>query len=178
MPLIASFPGRFGDGRRVDAVTSLLDVGPTMIDLAGGDPLPEVAGRSLRCFLEGDGRSAAWVNETFSENYSGADEPPARMVRQGPWKLNTYYGYDEPQLFNLEVDPQEFEDRAGDTACAEVKAALLARVLEGWDGGAVGPRLQRRTEGRRVLREWAGAVEHDLADFWRAPQGCNVFPEE
>ena len=23
-----------------------------------------------------------------------------------------------------------------------------------------------------------GQVEHDLDDFWRAPPGCNVFPEE
>ena len=100
------------------------------------------------------------------------------MVRQGPWKLSSYHGYDEPQLFNLAEDPGEFQDRAGDPDCAEVREALLARVREGWDGGAIGPELQRRAEGRRVLRRWAGAVEHDLADFWRAPAGCNVFPEE
>ena len=100
------------------------------------------------------------------------------MVRQGPWKLNYYHGYDEPQLFNLDEDPLEFDDRARDPVCAEVREALLARVRDGWNGGTIRPRLQRRTEGRRVLREWAGAVEHDLADFWRAPPGCNVFPEE
>ncbi len=177
VPMIASFPGRFEAGRRVDAVTSLLDVGPTLIDLAGGDPLPEVAGRSLRCFLEGDGRAPGWSNEVFSENYGGADEPPGRMVRQGPWKLNHYHGFDEPQLFNLDDDPDEFRDLAGDPGCADVKGALLERVLEGWRGGAIGPKLQRRAGGRRVLRRWAGAVEHDLTDYWKAPPGCNVFPE-
>ena len=178
VPMIASFPGRFNEGRRVDALASLLDVGPTLIDLAGGDPLPDAAGRSLRCFLEGGGRSPGWSDEVFSENYSGADEPPGRMVRQGPWKLNSYHGYDEPQLFNLAEDPGEFEDRAGDPDCAGVREALLARVREGWDGSAIGPKLQRRAGGRRVLRRWAGAVKHDVADFWRAPAGCNVFPEE
>ena len=135
----------------MDALTSLLDVGPTLIDLAGGDPLPDVAGRSLRCFLDGDGRAPGWSDEVFSENYSGADEPPGRMVRQGPWKLNSYHGYDEPQLFNLAEDPEEFEDRAGDPDCAEVREALLARIREGWDGDAIGPELQRRAGGEACV---------------------------
>ena len=53
------------------------------------------------------------------------------MIRQGPWKLNFYQGYDEPQLFNLEEDPDEFEGRAGDLVCDEVKAKLLERVRAG-----------------------------------------------
>lgn len=178
VPMLWSWPGRFAEGRRLDAVTSLLDVGPTLIELAGGAQLPGAAGRSLRGFLEGSGEVAGWPDEAFSENYSGSDEPPGRMVRRGPWKLNHYHGYDEPQLFNVADDPEEFEDRADDPACAEVKAELLARALKGWDGTAIEPRVQRRAAGRQVLRQWAGVVEHDLSDFWQAPPGCNVFPEE
>ncbi len=57
VPMIWSWPGRFGEGR-VPRVTSLLDVGPTLLDLAGADPLPGVSGRSLAGFLRGSGEVA------------------------------------------------------------------------------------------------------------------------
>ncbi len=100
------------------------------------------------------------------------------MVRQGAWKLNFYHGYDAPQLFNVAEDPEEFEDRAGDPGCAEVRERLLARVRAGWDGDWIEAELKRRSEGRALVRRWAGRVAHDLSDFWQAPSGCNVFPEE
>ncbi|MDA0745258.1 MAG: sulfatase-like hydrolase/transferase [bacterium] len=178
VPMIWSQPGRFAQRRRISQATSLLDVGPTLIDLAGGEQLPGAAGRSLRGFLEGSGKVADWTDEVISEGYNGSDEPPGRMIRSGPWKLNHYYGYEEPQLFNIKEDPEEFNDRAGDPACADVKAELLARVLEGWDGASIEPRIQRKVAGRQVVRKWAGIVEHDLDGFWQAPPGSNVFPEE
>ena len=175
VPMIWSGPGQAAEGRRVSAVTSLLDIGATATDLAGGEPLPDASGRSLRGFLE-DGRATDWPDVAFSENVS-AREAPGRMIRQGDWKLNLYHGYDAPQLYNLAEDPEELEDRADDPGCADVKAELMARVREGWDGEAVQDRLSSRAEGREVIRQWAGTVAHDLSDFWQAPAGCNTFPE-
>jgi choline-sulfatase len=176
--MVWSWPGRIAEGRVVSRVTSLLDVGPTLLDLAGADPLPGVSGRNLTGFLRGSGEVADWPDEAFSEVVSEGVERPGRMVRQGPWKLNFYHGYDAPQIFNLEEDPEEFEDRAGDPACAAVRERLLARVRAGWDGDRIEAELKRRAEGRALIRRWAGRVPHDLSDFWQAPPGCNVFPEE
>jgi len=177
VPMIWSFPKAFAQGHRVGAATSLLDVGPTLIDLAGAEQLPGASGHSLRGFLEGKNEIEGRPDEIFSENHSGASEPPGRMIRKGPWKLNHYFGYEEPQLFNIEEDPQELHDLAGDSKYADVKAELLARVCEGWDGAVVQPTLDARAQGRGVLRDWASEVSHDLDGFWQAPPGCNVFPE-
>jgi len=179
VPMIWSWPGRLREGARVGAVTSLLDVGPTLLEMAGAELLPQVAGRSLVGFL-GEGETpAGWPDCALAENVvTSGRERPGRMVRQGKWKLNLYHGYDQPQLFDLEGDPEEFRDRAGDPACAGIREELLARVREGWDGDAVEGTLARRDETRPLLRQWARQVPHDLTDFWRAPEGCNVFPEE
>ncbi len=178
VPMVWSWPGQFGEGRVIPRVTSLLDVGPTLLEVAGTDPLPGISGRSLTGFLRGSGTVADWPDEAFSENVSEGAERPGRMVRQGPWKLNFYHGYDAPQLFHIEDDPQEFEDRAGDPACQAVRERLLARVCAGWDGDRIEAELKRRAEGRALIRRWAGRVAHDLSDFWQAPPGCNLFPEK
>ena len=176
VPMIWSWPGQLEEGNRVSEVTSLLDVGATLLDLGDANPLPGTRGRSLKGFLEGSG-VPDWPDDALSENYSGRGEPPARMVRQGPWKLNHYHGYDAPQLFNIDEDPEEFHDRAEDGACVDIRTQLLERARAGWDGDAITSQLASRTDDREVLRAWAGAVDHDLSDFWRAPAGCNLFPE-
>ena len=176
VPMIWSWPGHLAEGARVDAVTSLVDVAPTLLDLAGTDPLPDGAGSSLRAFLEG-GRPLAWPDLALSESYNGGEEPAARMIRSGPWKLNHYHGFAAPQLFNLVDDPQEVSDRAADPACGQILEELGEEVLARWDGEAIGQILERRRIGQPLLRQWAGVVPHDLSDFWRAPPGCNVFPE-
>ena len=178
VPMLWSWPGRFPEGRVIPRVTSLLDVGPTLLDLAGADLLPGASGRSLAGFLSGSGEVEDWPDEATSENVLWGGEPAGRMIRQGPWKLNHYHGYDAPQLFNVAEDPEEFEDRAEDPACAAVRERLLARAREGWDGDRIEAELKRRADGRAVVRRWAGKVAHDLSDFWQAPPGCNVFPEE
>ena len=175
VPMIWSWPRHLREGTVVDRVNNLIDVGPTLIDLAGGEPLPGAAGCSLRRLLE-TGEDPDWEDETFSELYNGADEPVARMVRRSRWKLNHYCGYGIPQLFDLETDPAEFVDRGRDPDCAAVRERLLTRLRRDWDGDAVRRRLEHRQAGRRYLREWATAVEHDPSDFWRAPPGANQWP--
>ena len=177
VPMIWSWPEQFGAGQRVDSVTSLLDVGPTLLDVAGADPLPQAAGRSLAGFLRDPASVSAWPDEALAEIVNGGEERPARMIRRGAWKLNHYHGYEQPQLFNIEEDPQELCDRAQDSSCAAIKNELLEQVLAGWDADAIGAELESRRKGQQLLRQWAGVVEHDLSDFWRAPPGSNVFPE-
>lgn len=177
VPMIWSWPGEFAEGARVGAVSSLLDIAPTLAELAGADPLPGARGASLCGFLEG-GRPRDWTDTAFAESYNGGDEPAARMVRRGPWKLNYYHGHDEPQLFNLEEDPAEHSDRAGDPACLQERDDLLARVRDGWDGATIGPTIASRVPDQQYLRQWGRTASFDPSDFWRAPAGCNVFPEE
>jgi arylsulfatase A-like enzyme len=54
------------------------------------------------------------------------------MIRAGEWKLIYYHGQPS-QLFNLDADPDERIDRAGDPSCQAVLAELTAEVLHDWD---------------------------------------------
>lgn len=174
VPMIWSWPGEFAEGARTGAVTSLLDIAPTLTQLAGADPLPGARGTSLCGFLEG-GAPADWPDVAFAESCNGGEEPAARMVRRGRWKLNHFHGGDAPQLFDLEADPAEIWDRGRDPACAAVRGELATLAQDGWDGAAVAPALADRARDQQYLRQWGRTASFDPADFWRAPPGCNDF---
>ena len=174
VPLIASWPGHFPEGERRREVVSLSDLGPTFIDLAGAEPLPDVAGESLLPLMRGE--ASDWRDEAFSELYDRMTGTPMRMVRRGPWKLSLYHG-SGCQLFNLEEDPEERNDRAEDPSCASIRDDLLTRVSEGWDPERVAETVRRRGVGSTLLRAWTKATRPPDPDFWQAPPGSNVFPE-
>jgi choline-sulfatase len=176
VPMIWSWPGRFRTGAVVDRVTSLLDVGPTLVDLAGAPPMKDVAGRSLSGFLSGSGAVKDWPDEAFAECCGFRADRPSRMLREGPWKIIRHHGYDQPQLFNLVEDPEEMHDRGGDPACAAVCRRLLRRVGEGWDGNRVAKALAQVAERRQAVLAKAKAFATPQADFWNMPPDANSFP--
>ncbi|MCB2105743.1 MAG: hypothetical protein KDD95_06370, partial [Rhodobacteraceae bacterium] len=51
-------------------------------------------------------------------------------VRKGPWKY-IYCHRSAPQLFNIEDDPGEWHNRAGDPAVAGIEADLNAVITGG-----------------------------------------------
>jgi len=46
-PLVARWPGRFTPGVDAESLVSLIDIAPTIIEIAGADALPDIDGRSL-----------------------------------------------------------------------------------------------------------------------------------
>jgi choline-sulfatase len=180
VPLIFSLPGQFAEGRTISDVTSLLDIGPTLVDLAGGEPMFGVRGRSLKEFLVGYGEVSGWHNTAFAELGGLQRDPPARMIRRGQWKLNYYHEYDQPQLFNLKTDPGEWNDLADDTTYSRIRDELLAEVRAGWSGETVLHALETTQNDYKVLEEFSRNTRistEDAPDLWTAPDGCNVFPE-
>jgi choline-sulfatase len=162
VPMIWSWPGRFRADATVDQVTSLLDVGPTLVELGS----PESG-------LEGKRRAE---NEAFSEYCGLLGDRPSRMLREGPWKLVHYHGYEEPQLFHLGDDPGEWHDRRNDAACAAVRDRLHARAREGWDGDLIEAAMGRLTERRQEVVRRASAHATPERDGWDVPRNVNTFP--
>jgi choline-sulfatase len=180
VPLIFSLPGQFAEGRTIADVTSLLDIGPTLVDLAGGEPMFGARGHSLKDFLIGDENIPNWHNTAFAELGGLQGDSPARMIRRGDWKLNYYHGYDRPQLFNLESDPGEWNDLADDTTYSGIRDELLADVRADWSGETVLRTLDATQNDYQILEDFAKSARipaQDVPDRWTAPDGCNVFPE-
>jgi arylsulfatase A len=130
-PCIAWWPGSVPAGTTTQAISSTLDLFPTIVKLAGGK-LPrdrELDGYDISQVLLGkDARGPRDVMFFYRDASVFA-------VRKGPWKLHlttqTGYGgkpaqHDPPLLFHLERDPGESFDVAKDHAdvVAELKRLI------------------------------------------------------
>lgn len=72
----------------------------------------------------------------FSEYHAAGAVSGAYMVRKGRWKYIHYVGFD-PELFDLEEDPEELTDRAHDPAYATIVEEMRAALAEICDADAV-----------------------------------------
>ncbi len=167
VPMIWSWPGVLPEGVTRSEIVSLLDVGSTLEEFAQYDGSHPVDGHSLMPLLVGEEEKANWPNEITAE-LAGA-----KMIRSGPWKMVAYHGYDEPQLFNLESDPGELQDRANDPECAEIRKTLLQRIHCGWNPERIAKRLQQRNDDSTILHQWAVNAQPTQDWVWSAPDGVN-----
>lgn len=108
VPLIVRGPG-IRPGSRASGYVYLLDVFPTLCDLAG-IPIPEqVEGKSFRPVLEG---KAERIRDVVYGAYCGGTKPGMRAIKKDGWKLIVYDVLEgsvkEKQLFNLNSNPREF----------------------------------------------------------------------
>ena len=174
IPLIVSCPGQVQRGSN-NAVGSLIDVGPTLLELAGATPLPDVSGRSFAGFLCGDASIPDWPGEVFSEYIGLLGDQPACMVRRGPWKLNYYHEFQSCQLFNMDEDPGEICDRAQDPDCKGIAADLQNRIHARWSAKRMLEDAEKQNRGRDLIRRSGNRpAPHPVAPFV-PPDGCNRF---
>lgn len=123
VPLILAGPG-IPRGERRDAYCYLLDIYPTLCDLLGL-PTPEtVEGKSLVPALHDP---AYKVRDVLLCAYAGTQ----RSARDRRFKLIEYVvqGRRTTQLFDLQADPWEVNNLAGDPAYAEPLARLRAELV-------------------------------------------------
>ncbi len=170
VPLILSWPGVLPGGERRSQLVDLLDVSATMIDAAGGPPLPNSNGRSFLPVAKD--AECPWDDTVFSEYCMDTGQPWAieeyiaqRMIREGDWKLNYYHG-DPVQLFNLRDDPDELTDLACDPTHADRVTRLTARILEGWDPEEIFRKLKQRNADMAMIKAWAKLRQPDDVVRW------------
>jgi len=135
----------------VEAPVSNIDVCPTLCDLAGvsmEEVMPWTAGESLKHLGQGGERKSAVAMEYAAE----ASYAPLVSLRKGRYKLNLC-SLDPDQLFDLEADPQEMTNLAGDPAHAEAYEALKAEAAERWDLQRFDAEVRRSQARRWVVYE-------------------------
>ncbi len=122
VPMIVAHPSF--KTHRVNAPVSLLDVFPTLLDVAGvkADQITtRFDGKSLLPALQGREISGP----IYAEHIDGGTSAPRVCVRDGDWKLTLSRAY-PTQLFNLGKDPLELENLAGKGLEEEVQLAKIA----------------------------------------------------
>jgi choline-sulfatase len=160
VPLIVSAPGRFAP-RRVAAAASLMDVTPTLVDLAGGDPgALDVDGRSLRPCLEG----GAAPDEIVAEYLAEGAVAPIVMIRRERWKF-IHSPADPDQLYDLASDPGERKNLAPAPEHASAVAGFRAEVGRRWRLDALDAEVRASQRRRRVVDAALNQGEAKSWDF-------------
>jgi len=141
VPLVIRLPGQTV-GRSTTEAVSLVDLAPTIIDLAGAQALPSADGRSLRPALEGKGLPPRPVFAMAMEKQSRF--VPLRAghyaVIDGTDKLVLHRAEDRVELFDLAQDSRELQDLA---SASPGKVTRLRSLLESQLTGAEESRAQQ-----------------------------------
>lgn len=134
IPLIIS-DLRSGEGMRGSTVHEIvlnLDVPETILDFAGVEIPSVMQGRSLRPFVQGS--SPVWRTDTFLEHTW--TRPPTAVIprheslRSEEMKYIHYIDHGREELYDLDTDPHEAVNLAGDAAWSYELLSMRERTVE------------------------------------------------
>lgn len=133
-PLIISSPHHEHKSSSVEEVNSLLDVFPTLCDLAGLSTPDDLEGNSLMPLIGGE--TDGWKNEAVAELwgnwYHGGKG--CFMIRRDKYKYIWYGDEKYPdQLFDLKSDPEEKNDLADSPEFSSMINEFQKEITDLWE---------------------------------------------
>ena len=132
VPLIFSWPGQFKTGLKVDGLTELIDITPTLLDAAGLSIPQFIQGKTLLPILSGKANPDHHRNSVFSEYYNAWSHKHSygTMHRTNSHKMIVYHGTDQGELYDLDKDPDEFNNLWDVEKYSELKTQLLKETFD------------------------------------------------
>ena len=183
IPLLVWAPALYKP-RRVASNVSLVDILPTIVELAGGsrETLAEsLPGRSLVSALHGGNISGP--NAVFAEHTDGGTPAPRVLVRLDQWKYVASQAF-PPQLFDLSADPLEEHNLAGNVSAADIQKKLQSLVDERWQLDQLEDDVRASQKRRRLVYAALNNGHFQSWDYQPAPNAQttyvrrgNSFPE-
>ena len=150
VPLIVRLPVGRGAGSVSEGIVELVDLYPTLIDLASlPDPAHDLEGSSFVPLL--DAPDSPWKSAAFSQSRrmvgSGSTNSPlineegydGQTIRTARYRYTQWTPLDGErdilvELYDLEQDPMEYNNLKDDPTHADLVAELSARLTTGWPG--------------------------------------------
>lgn len=170
-----------GRGTVCDALVESIDLAPTFLELAGGDPQPHrLEGLSLMPWIRGETPSR-WREYAISEN-DFSILPAGAKLKLAPFDARMFMVFDgrykyihstefRPMLFDLEEDPQELVDLGESPAHEPMRQSLYA-VLCRW--GLRNSQRTTRSEQEVIHMRGKSMRRGILVGFWET----NELPPE
>lgn len=152
-PTIAWWPGKIPPGTETDAITSMMDILPTFVKLAGGEVPADrkLDGGDIWPILSGQPNAKSPHEEAFYY-FRGLK---LQAVRSGPWKLHLA----KKELYNLNDDIGETTNVADDNPQVVQRLLALAERMNGdlgIDGMGPGVRPLGRVSDAKPLIDFDG----------------------
>jgi len=157
IPLIMRYPAAASGGSTVEQMVLNIDVGPTLLALAGVTAPKTMQGRSAVPLLKGN--VSGWRTSFLYEYWVDLTDRIPHMlgVRTDEWKLIRYPDIDDiDEMYNVKNDPYEMTNLALRASCADKHKQLnaeLDRLMQetGYDAGSIPevPPIRRRQKGHR-----------------------------
>jgi arylsulfatase A len=158
VPTIAWWPGKIPAGTQTDAVTSMMDILPTFVQLAGGSlPADRVLdGADIWSLMAGEPGATSPYDVFYY--FRGLK---LQAVRSGPWKLHLANG----ELYNLDNDIGESTDVAAGNPEVVARLRALADQTKddlGLDGIGPGCRPLGKVVNAQPIISHDGTFRTDL----------------
>jgi arylsulfatase A-like enzyme len=136
-PLIVRAPGMNG-GQRSAALVEFVDIFPTLCDLTGVQPPPNLQGASLRPLLVNPNQP--WKRAAFSQ-YPRAGGCMGHSVTDGRYRFTRWHWTDGSrpdalELYDHQTDPQETVNIAGGEGMKDVVERMAGFLANGPRAGA------------------------------------------
>ncbi len=142
VPLIISAPGQKAKGQASPRTVELVDVYPTLADLAGIKPPADLHGESLRPLMENP--QQAWSHPAYTQVWRGSF--PGHSVRTDRWRYTEWdNGEQGRQLYDYQTDPRELKNLADNPTHAATQAHLQTLLRTNWPATSYS---NTRTAGR------------------------------
>ncbi|HXA35010.1 MAG TPA: choline-sulfatase [Steroidobacteraceae bacterium] len=162
IPLIVHAPGRF-PARRVAPSASLIDILPTLCELAGIAPssyATPLDGSALTALLiGGDGK-----DEVIGEYLAEGAIAPLVMVKRGRYKF-IHSPVDPDQLYDLQEDPDELHNLVATSRHAQRAQEFLAEVNRRWNLPALHAEVIASQRRRHAVYDALRVGRHTPWDF-------------
>lgn len=132
VPLVLRWPRLMQRNLRVTGLVELVDLVPTLFDAADLEVPEFIQGRTLLPICRGDADPARHRDYVYSEYYNAWTHRHSygTMFRTADKKIIVYHGVDQGELYDLDQDPNEFENLWSSAAHAELKDHLLKQAFD------------------------------------------------
>jgi len=128
IPFVASFKGKMPQGKRSEALISLVDIAPTILGIVGKDIPRSMTGIDQTDVLMG--KKSELREHVLVENRFQMTKFYVCTYIDKHYKLAFDMNSDEGELFDLEKDPNEMMNRWNDAEYQEIKKELLLKALQ------------------------------------------------
>jgi N-acetylglucosamine-6-sulfatase len=128
IPLIVRYPQLVVGGKESTSTVLSIDVGPTILDLCGAKYPHEIAGRSFAPLLRNEPlapRGPFLIQQVSDNVFARMKTMGYDAVRDDRYKFIRYREHaGMEELYDLQADPYEMKNLAGDAAVRKIRSAL------------------------------------------------------